>query len=297
MSTLSEMGKSQEASAVLPAAVLTPVPREVLIQPPKGFARLDFADLVRHRGILWRRSSHRVRVQYDDMFLGLFWAVARPLIMLAVLWGFRGLAASNLGVSIPYPLYVYSGLVVWFYFTESTQAIAKSLQKDAGLIQKIYFPRLISPLSSLLAETYNLGLAFVPLSILMLVLGVPPCWYVLLLPLVLLQIMILSLGLGLLFSSLILWGKDWERILKFLLYVGFWLSPVFYSPTMIPSKLALLYFSNPMGGSLLAMRAVLFSGFEFPWWAWLYSSVLSIVLLFAGLLLFQRTEASIADRL
>src|SRR5262245_51862426 len=88
---------------------------EVVIRPPGAFAHINLFELYHYRGTLWRKAKQRVRIQYDEMFLGLFWAVARPLIMVLVFWGFRGLAKAQMGVSIPYPLYVYSGLVIWFY--------------------------------------------------------------------------------------------------------------------------------------------------------------------------------------
>ena len=137
--------------------------QEVIIRPPGAFAHLDLPELWRYRGTLWRKVKQRVRIEYDDMWLGLFWAVARPLIMVFVFWAFRGLSQARIGVQIPYVLYVYSGLVAWFYFTEVATAVAMSLVRDAGLIQKVYFPRLISPLSYLFGETYNLALAAIPL--------------------------------------------------------------------------------------------------------------------------------------
>jgi lipopolysaccharide transport system permease protein len=123
---------------------------EVIIRPPGTFAHLDLLELWRYRFTMWSKVKQRVRLQYDDMWLGLFWAVARPLIMVFVFWAFRGLSQARTGVDIPYALYVYSGLMAWFYFTEASTAVAMSLSRDAGLIQKVYFPRLISPLSHLL---------------------------------------------------------------------------------------------------------------------------------------------------
>jgi len=270
---------------------------EVVIRPPGAFVHVNLLELYRYRGTLWRKVKQRVRLQYDDMWLGFFWAVARPVLMVTVLWGFKGLANANTGVTIPYQLYVYSGLVIWFYFTEATTAIATSLVRDAGLIQKLYFPRLMSPLSYLFAETYNLALASVPLAIMMLILGEYPGPCILLLPFVLAQVMLLALGLGMVFSSLVLYSRDWERVLRFSLYIGLWVSPVIYALDMIPKKYALIYLVNPMGGTLLAVRAALFGHFEFPWGAWAYALGFAVVLVGLGLLMFQRSERTLADRI
>ena len=270
---------------------------EVIIRPPGAFAHLDLPELWRYRGTLWRKVRQRVRIEYDDMWLGLFWAVARPLIMVFVFWAFRGLSQARIGVQIPYVLYVYSGLVAWFYFTEVATAVAMSLVRDAGLIQKVYFPRLISPLSYLFGETYNLALAAIPLVIMMVALGEYPDGNLLLLPAVLAQLMLLALGVGMVFSSLVLLSRDWERVLQFSLYLGLWVSPVIYSLEMIPQRYTLLYLVNPVGGSLLALRAALFGSLDFPWHAWGYACVFSVVLAGIGLLMFQRSERNLTDRL
>src|SRR5262245_25276568 len=150
-----------------PAPIAVPPSlEEIVIRPPDRFRAVDMRELWRYRDTLLTKARQRVRLQYDDMLLGFFWAVARPVIMVLVFWGFRGLSQAKVGVTIPYPLYVYSGLVFWFYFTDATTSVAMSLQKDAGLIQKVYFPRLLSPLSHLLADTYSLLLACVPMAIL-----------------------------------------------------------------------------------------------------------------------------------
>ncbi len=270
---------------------------ETVIRPPGFFSSIDLVELLRYRGVLGRKVKQRILVEYDRMWLGFLWAVARPLLMVLVFWTIRGLAEAKTGVLISYPLYVYTGLVCWFYFTAAVSAVALSLQRDAGQIQKVYFPRLISPLSHLFAETYNLTMAALPLVILMAVFGEYPDARLLLLPVVILQIMLLALGVGLIFCSLVLISRDWERFLKLCLYVGFWTSPVIYSLDMIPADFKFVYLANPMGGSLLAVRASLFAGFEFDWGSWFYSVGFTGLVLVIGLLSFQRTERTLADRI
>lgn len=290
---------SEPETMIAPALVATTIqPREeIVIRPPGAFSSLDWRELWRYRGTLARKIKQRVRIQYDDMLFGFLWAVARPLIMVFVFWAFRGLANAQMGVTIPYPLYLYSGLVVWFFFTDAVTAVAMSLQRDAGIIQKVYFPRLLSPLSHLLSETYNLLLAAVPLAIMMVLWGEPPGWRLLLLPMVLAQLLLLCLGVGMIFSALALRSRDWERLMKFALYVGLWVSPVIYSVDRIPGNYQLLYLFNPMSGTLLGMRSTLFGHFEFPWGSWLHALGFSLLLIIAGLLAFQRSQRFLADRI
>lgn len=258
---------------------------------------VDAIELWRYRGVLWRKVGQRIRLQYDDMWLGFFWAVARPLIMMVVFWAFRGLSEARTGVTIPYPLYVYSGLVFWFFFMTSTRSVAASLSRDASLIQKVYYPRIISPISYLLAECYGLLLAAFPLLVMMWAWDEWPGWRLLLFPVVMGQFLLLDLGLGLIFSALSTLSRDWERFLQFALYTGLWVSPVIYSLDMIPIEYQRLYLANPMAGSLLGLRSTLFDQFAFPWFAWLYAVACTLGLLLVGLRAFGWCQRTVADRL
>jgi lipopolysaccharide transport system permease protein len=274
-----------------------PAARDTVIRPPKGLVDVDLREVWRFRSLLWRMAVRQVRVEFDQMYLGFLWAVARPVIITVVFALFRNLSGANTGVVIPYPLYVFSGLVLWFYFTESVQATSASVARDASLIQKVYFPRLLSPLSSILAGTVPLAVGVVPLSVLMLYYGAAPGWRIVLLPLVLLQCAVLIFGIGSLFAALTLRSRDWERFLMFGLYVGLFVSPVIYAPDLIPASARTAYFVNPMAGSLLGFRSAVFAEFPFPWGQWLYSVAFSLVALVVGGLVFHRAERDLVDRL
>jgi lipopolysaccharide transport system permease protein len=239
----------------------------------------------------------QIRVEFDQMYLGFFWAIARPLIMVLVFVLLRDLSQARLGVTIPYALYLFSGLILWFYFIESVMETAASVQRDAGLIQKVYFPRLMSPIATVLAGLYGFGIAAVPLAVMMVYYGVYPSWSLLLLPLVLAQVLVLILGLGCVFAALTLSNRDWQKFLAFSLYVGLFVSPVIYSPDMIPERVRDLYYLNPMAGTLLAFRSTLFQGLPFPLGQWLFSIGVSGFVLLFGLVMFQRVERVLVDRI
>lgn len=271
--------------------------KELIIRPPSSSVRLDLMEFYRYRHMLWSLVWRDIRVQFDEMYLGFVWAVARPLLMVTIFALFRRFSGANTYVSIPYPVYVYSGLILWFYFLEATSASSTCLQKDAGLISKIYFPRLITPIVPILASLYSFGLAMMPLAVMMLWQGVYPSWRLVLLPGVLLQCMLLILGVGTMFASLSLTNRDFEKLLGHILYLGLFVSPVIFSPDLVPSAGRLFYFLNPMAGTLLAFRSCLFGGFPFPLWQFLYSVVCSLVFLVIGVSMYQRAEASFVDRL
>ncbi len=270
---------------------------ETIIRPPDQAGWPPVTELWAYRGLLRSLVARQVKLDYRELSLGLFWALARPLTMLAIFTLFKRYSAARTGVSVPYPIYLYSGLIFWFFFTDATTGAANAIQRDVGLIRKIYFPRLISPLISLFSQLVPLAIAALPLVVLMIAFGTPPSWRLILLPLVLLQCALLILGLGGLFSALSLQSKDWQRLLGLCLYVGIFLSPVIYAPAMLPDAVQPLLQLNPMSGTLMAIRACLMEAVPFPLMPWLYALAVSLAMFLIGGFMFQRAESAFVDRL
>lgn len=272
-------------------------PTEIVIKPPSKSLNLDLKEIYRFRYLIGNLVWRDIRVQFNAMYLGVIWATVRPLLMVTIFAVFRNWSGASLHVPIPYSVYVYSGLILWFYFTEATTATSKALEKNASLITKIYFPRVINLIVPAIASLYGLGVAMFPLFCMMVWQGVYPGWRIFLLPFVLLQCMLLVNGVGTLFAALSLESKDFDKLLNQILYIGLYVSPVFFAPGLIPEKGRLIYFLNPIAGTLLAFRSVLFNDFPFPLWQFIYSIIATIVLLVIGLIIYQRVEAFIADKL
>ncbi|HLP58525.1 MAG TPA: ABC transporter permease [Candidatus Deferrimicrobium sp.] len=272
-------------------------PIEIIIKPPKGLPELNFREYYKFRHLMWNMIKKNVRLQFEDKVLGFVWAFARPLTMLLVFSLLRRLSRAQLYNTIPYSVYLYAGVIFWFYFVESVTAAQRSISSDAGIIKRIYYPRLITPIVPVVARMYGLMLSFIPLVILMFVDHVPPGWRLLLLPIVLLQGIVLSLGIGTMFAALSLKKKDYETFLNLLLYVGLFISPVIYSPEMISKGALLFYYMNPVAGMLLAFRSCWFADFPFPLWQFLYSCAASIFYLLVGTTMFRRAEMYFSDKL
>ncbi|SEH30270.1 ABC transporter permease [Magnetospirillum fulvum] len=271
--------------------------KEIIIQPPNAFAKIDLVELWAYRSLLKSMVRRRLKAEFDQQYLAYVWAVFRPLLMVLLFSLFRNLSEARMGVDIPYPLYVYGGLILWFFFTEAVQQTATSVKHNAGLIQKVYFPRIISPLSAIIANSASFAITVVPLVLMMVWYGSYPDWRIILLPAVLLQIAVLIFGLGCIFAALGLSGNDWDRFLGFSLYVGLYVSPVIYSPSMLPTNALPYYSVNPLVGTLMAFRASLFHGSPWPQWEWAYSCAFSLIVAVVGLVMFQRAEKHIVDRL
>jgi lipopolysaccharide transport system permease protein len=243
--------------------------------------------------LVWRN----IRIEFDAMRLGSFWAISRPILFAVVFGFFRHLSGANTYVEVPYVPYVYTGLLLWTYFTDVATNVASATRGDSALLSKIYYPRLLTPLVPVVSGLVILAVGMLPLAVLMVIYKLHPGWMLLLLPVVVLPCIAFALGLGLLVSALSIEDRDWERALVFSLTIGLWLSPVIYAPDMIPSGVRQIYHLNPMAGPLLAFRAVLFEGVPFPTSEFVYSVFSSAAVLALGTFVFRRTELRLVDRL
>lgn len=270
---------------------------EVVIGPPEEGCLLNFRELVRHRRILWTMSYRQIKAEFGDLYLGVFWVLARPLLMTVIFVFYRELATTSGGLTIPYVAYLYSGLMLWFFFSESVSRSAAAIGSDAVLIKKVYFPRLYSPLSGVLTQLSGLSVAFVPLVAIMIYFELLPGWKALLIPVVIIQVILLSLGIGCLFAALNSKSRDWERFLNLMLYVGLFISPVIYSPEMLSEAVRNIQAVNPISGALIAFRAALFLEYELPLYEWLYSVFFAGAIAIIGVFTFQRVERTLMDRI
>jgi lipopolysaccharide transport system permease protein len=269
--------------------------REIVITPASGLALRDFTELYRYRGLLAALVKRQIRTEYDSLRLGILWGFARPVLMTLVFVGLRRVTTMATGVEIAYPLYLYTGLIFWFWFTDAASNAAESLHSNAGLIQKVYFPRLISPLVPIASSLFTLAIALLPVIPAAFVFGEPPGWKLILLPIVVAQVGTLALGIGLAFAALTIVSRDWQRFLSLAFYVGLFLSPVIYTPQILPESIRAYAHFNPMAGSLLAFRATLFDAFPLPLLPWLYSGLFSLAALALGILMFRRVERALVD--
>jgi lipopolysaccharide transport system permease protein len=269
----------------------------IVIEPRKSIRLFDFEEYVKYRSMLKRMVRREIQTKFDDMKLSVLWNLVRPLSVTAVFSLFKHASGATTGETAPYPIFIYSGLIIWYYFTDAAQESASSLRKDAGMIKKVYFPRLIIPAVPIVSNLILLGMAFLPLLIMMIAYGVKISWTVLLLPLVIVQCGVLSLGVGVLFASISLRNRDFEQLLSLMLYIGLFVSCVYFSPNLFQGPIALLIKLNPMAATLQSFRACLGSTGTFPIMWWLYAVLISVVSMLMGLVAFNSVEKELSDRL
>ncbi|MCC6179033.1 MAG: ABC transporter permease [Chloroflexi bacterium] len=282
----------QRIAAPAPA----PAAPHILLRPSNGRLWPDMQELVQYRHLLWELVARNIRVNFEALNFAFLWPSARPLLYVFVFTTFRHLSSAKIGVELPYVLYVYSGLILWYYFIEAARGAAAALRADAPLLTKVYYPRVLSCAAPVIAGLASLGATFLPLVVMMAWTETWPGWRLIFLPLVIVQVMALALGFGLIFAALSLRYRDWDRVMQLCLYPGLWLSPVIYGPAMIPEWIRPAYLANPIAGSLLAFRLALFDNFETLLWPCLLSAVVALGVLLLGLRMFSRAEHLLVDR-
>jgi lipopolysaccharide transport system permease protein len=264
------------------------------ILPRRGWAELNLRELWEYRELLYILAWRDVKVRYKQTAIGAAWAILQPLLTMAlfsVLFGrFAGLPSGG----VPYPLFVFAALLPWQLFARALSDSSISLVANQSLISKVYFPRLMIPLSAVLAGLVDFGITLLLLFGIMLFYGIVPTLAILMLPLFLLLAIAAALAVGLWLSALNVQYRDVMYAIPFLAQFWFFATPIAYSSSIVPERWRLLFGLNPMTGVVEGFRWALL-GTEAPSSLLLVSAAVVVVLLVGGLIYFRRMEDSFAD--
>ena len=271
-----------------------PLPTFV-IQPQSGLGSLDVAALWEYRELLYFLVWRDVKVRYKQTFIGAGWAIFQPAMSMAIFTVVFGNFANMPSDGLPYPVFAYTALLPWTYFSQALSRSGAGLVNNANLITKVYFPRLLIPLGDVIAPAVDFLFAFLVLLGLMAWFGIAPTWGVLTLPLFFLLAMLTALAIGLWLSPLNAKYRDVGHTIPFLIQVWMFASPVVYPVSLIPESWRLVYSLNPMVGVIEGFRWALL-GKENPDFALMLVSVaVVLVLLAGGIVFFKRMERTLAD--
>ena len=265
-----------------------------VIEPSRGWRPLDLAELWAYRELLWVLAVRDVRVRYKQTILGAGWAILRPLLTMLIFTLVFGRLAKMPSEGFPYSVWVYAALVPWTFFAGAVGSAGQSLVGSAHLISKVYFPRLIVPISSIGSALVDLVVSSAVLLVLMALNGVSWTWNLLAAPLLLLGVALTALGIGTLMSALTVNYRDFSHVLPFLLQIWMYVSPVVYPASLVPERWRLLYFLNPMAGLSEGFRSA-FLGKPFDLTAIGFSTTISIGIFIAGVVYFEHVERRFAD--
>jgi lipopolysaccharide transport system permease protein len=266
------------------------------IEPPSKWFELRLRELWAYRELLYFFVWRDVKIRYKQTAIGVVWVVLQPLLTMLVFTLFFGKLAKLPSSGLPYPVFYFAAVVPWMYFSTSLAAVTNIIVENQRVITKVYFPRLVLPVSASLSGLVDFSIGFVVLVIFVLSYGIRPGFAALLLPLLLLLEVLTVLAIGLWLSALNALYRDVKYLIPFL--VQFWLlaSPVAYPSSMVPARYRFWYGLNPMAGVIDGFRWALTGKGEAPGTVLIASGAMVIVLLFGGLLYFNRMEGSIADR-
>ena len=265
-----------------------------IIQATKGWQFIDFEELWRYKDLLYFLTVRGIKARYAQSVLGVGWAIIQPLFTTLVFTiVFGGLAKVD-SDGMPYVLFSYLALWPWNYFSGTLNESANSLIANAGMITKVYFPRLILPLSAIFSKLLDFLISFVVLLGMLIYYQVLPGFGLVILPLLLIQLIMTSLGIGMILSAMAVQYRDVKYALGFIVQLLLYVAPVVYSTTAVPEAWQFVYSLNPMVGVIEGIRAI-FLNREIPWeWIWPGSIVASILFVF-GLFYFRKMEKVFAD--
>ncbi len=273
----------------------TAEPQVLILEPSKGFFRLKLGDLWEYRELLYFLVWRDVKVRYKQTVLGAAWAILQPLMTMVVFSIFFGRFAKMPSDGIPYPVFAFAALLPWQLFAYALSESSNSLVSNQNLITKVYFPRLVIPISAVLAGLVDFAIAFGVLLILMWYYGIVPTAAIALLPLFVLLAVATALAVGLWLSSLNVKYRDVRYTIPFLTQIWMFATPVAYPSTLVPEPWRTLLGLNPMAGVVEGFRWALLGKAQSPGPLLAVSVAAVLVLLIGGLIYFRRTESTFAD--
>jgi lipopolysaccharide transport system permease protein len=269
---------------------------ETVIKPPNRFLGVfDIKELRRRIDLLFAFAERDIKVRYRRTLIGIGWAIIQPLFQMIIFSIIFGKFAKIETGQIPYPVYIYSALVPWQFFSRSLTEASMSVLGNAGMISKIYFPRVILPLSVILSAGFDFLFVFAVLILLMIIYGIFPSLNIIFFPLFLVLQLMCALGVALWLAPINVKYRDVKYTLQFLNQLWFFATPIVYPPHIIPEKWRVIQFFNPMTGVVEGYRWSLL-GTQPPELSHLLISISTILLLFiSGFIYFHRQEKDFAD--
>jgi lipopolysaccharide transport system permease protein len=272
-----------------------PAAEVVRIRPSSGWRALGLRELWRYRELLWFLALRDLKVRYKQTALGVAWAVIQPLFTMLVFSVFFGALAQIPSDGIPYPLFVLVGLLPWQLFAYALTQSSNSLVAEQRVITKVYFPRLVVPLASVVSGLADLAVAFVLVLLFLVGYGVAPSWNLLAVPLLVLFALATALAVGLWLAALNVQFRDVRYTVPFLTQIWMFLTPVAYPSSLVPEAYRPLYGLNPMAGVVEGFRWALLGQGELPLGLLAVSVGTVLALLVGGLYYFRRLERTFAD--
>ena len=267
---------------------------EFIIKPRRGWQLVDFRELAEYRDLFYFMVWREIKVLYAQTILGFSWAILQPLTQIVIFTIVFGKVAKVPTDGIPYFLFSTVAIIPWTYMSQSMTQSSQSLVQGQNMLGKIYFPRLIFPLTPVLARLVDFSISIVILLLVMFCYGVLPTWNLLVLPLFLVLMIFIPAGIGMWLSALAIRFRDVKFAMPFVVRMLIYSAPIVYSATSIPEAYRFIYSFNPIVGVIEGYRAC-FLGTPMPWLFILPGIFTSLLVLVSGALYFKRMERIFVD--
>jgi len=267
----------------------------IVVKASKGWISLNLDELWEYRELLYFLTWRNIKVRYKQTVLGAAWAMIQPLFTMVIFSIFFGKLAKVPSDGIPYPIFAYAALVPWMFFANGLNQSSDSLVGSADLIKKVYFPRLVVPISSVISGVIEFVLSFVVLVGMMFFYGIFPTANSIWLPFLLLLAFVTSLGVGLWLSALNVQFRDVRHTVPFLTQFLRFATPIAYPSSLLSQPWHTLFGINPMVGVVEGFRWALLGTDTAPGPIIIVSSLVALVLLVGGVFFFRRMEKTFAD--
>jgi lipopolysaccharide transport system permease protein len=292
--TMSEAMNNRTEPTTRSFPVEAPAP-PILIRPSRGLAALKLQDLWEYRELIYFLVWRDIKVRYKQTVIGATWVILQPLLTMMVFTVIFGVFVRVPSEGLPYSLFVYTALVPWSYFSQAVSRGAGSLVASTNLIGKVYFPRLVIPIGSVITPIVDFMLSFLILLCLAAWFHIKPTWAIITLPLFFLFTVVTALAVSIWFSALNVRYRDVGHTIPFIIQFWMYASPVVYPISIIPAKWRLIYSINPLVGVIEGFRWALL-GKESPnFWAMGISAATVLAILIGGIVYFKRMERTFAD--
>jgi lipopolysaccharide transport system permease protein len=265
------------------------------MEPARGWSALRLHELWEYRDLLYMMTWRDIQTRYRQMALGPLWIVIQPVVNMVLYSIIFGEIAKLPSEGQPYALFTFVALLPWNVFTDAVNAAANSLLGSKALLAKIYYPRLIAPISRCLSSLADFAIAFTILIVLFAIYGQWPTARIIFVPLFLVWAVLTGLAFGIWFAGVIVTYRDFGQVLGIVLRLWMYGTPVVYSVTLVPERWRTLYRLNPMTGVVEGFRWALLGTGHGPDLTMLASVVITVLVLVAGLYFFKRSERNIVD--
>jgi len=268
--------------------------RVTVIEPASGWRLLDTKELADYRDLFFFLVFRDIKVLYAQTVLGFAWAILNPLIQILIFSVIFGTVAKIDTDGIPYALFSTVAIVPWTYMSNAISSGSTSLVGGQGMLGKIYFPRIIFPVTPILAKLVDFFISILLIVAVMFYYGIAPGWNFLLLPIFVVMMISVPLGISLWLSALAIRYRDVKFAMPFIIRMLIYSAPIVYTASAIPETWRLIYSMNPIVGVIEGYRAALL-GTDVPWEFIVPGMITSVVLLLGGLLYFHRMEKVFVD--